>query len=171
MAQPTYLSVIQSFLPNSIFYQVLVHTFLQISNEYMLPHDFPAEQRYSVCPKKYGGTFFWKLLMAGGRWILRGCSTWVINDQTMAYSVIPSFLRNSICYLHLLEILKDYILPHDFLVEQGHSASPKNVWRELFLKAFHGRCWTNLGELFYMENSWSDYAKDGGVSQMHFPVT
>ena len=70
-----------------------------------------------------------------------------------------------------LQILKEHILPHDFLVEQGHSASPKNVWRELFLKAFHGRCWTNLGELFYMENSWSDYAKDGGVSQMHFPVT
>ena len=40
--------------------------------------------------------------MADSEQCLGGCSAWRINDQIMTYSVIQSFLPNSICYLNFL---------------------------------------------------------------------
>ena len=34
-------------------------------------------------------------------------------------------------------------------MEQGHSVSPHKVWKDLFLKAFHGRWGTILGGQLY----------------------
>ena len=61
------------------------------------------------------------------------------------------------------------MLLHDFPEEQGHNVSHK-VWRDLFLKAFHGR-W---GTIYWgtVLPGWLilDHANIEGVSQIHFSV-
>ena len=44
-----------------------------------------------------------------------------------------------------LQILKKYIYPHDIREEQRHGV-PHKVWRDLFLKALHGRWGTIYGQ-------------------------
>ena len=51
------------------------------------------------------------------------------------------FVKFNMC--NSLQILREYIPPHDFPVEQEHSG-PGKVWRYLFLKVFHGR----LGKIY-----------------------
>ena len=46
------------------------------------------------------------------------------------------FVKLNICIS--LPILREHIPPHDFPVDQGHNV-PHKVWRDLFVKAFHGR--------------------------------
>ena len=65
-----------------------------------------------------------------------------------------------------LQILREHI--HDFPVKQGHSA-PSKVWRDLFLKDFHGRWGQFLGGkfnegLFCM--TWSDHHGKGRGVQL-----
>ena len=59
--------------------------------------------------------------------------------------------------------------PHYFPVEQGHNI-PHKVWRDLFLKAFHGRWGTIYWGAVLHGRLISDHAKGGGVSQIHFSV-
>ena len=73
-----------------------------------------------------------------------------------------------------LQILREYIPPHDFPVEQEHSG-PGKVWRYLFLKVFHGRLRKIYGR--DLEGGRGGVVlhgglktKGGGVSQIHFLV-
>ena len=69
------------------------------------------------------------------------CHTILFAKFNVLTSFSPHFLAN---------IEKARTIPHDFPVEQGHSVSPRNVWRGLFLKTFHGRWGTDFWGLFYM---------------------
>ena len=68
-----------------------------------------------------------------------------------------------------LQILREHILSHDFPVGQGRRV-PCKVWRDLFLKAFHGRWWAiYLGGCSAWGINYQIMLR-GGVSQMHFSV-
>ena len=65
-------------------------------------------------------------------------------QHSKSYDIMPQptdlfchtifFVKFNICTS--LQILKEYIPPHDFLVEEVHSISHK-AWMDLFLKAFY----------------------------------
>ena len=46
--------------------------------------------------------------------------------------------------LHFLANTEEPYTSHDFPLKQGHSVSPHKVWRDLFLKTFHGSWGTIL---------------------------
>ena len=48
-----------------------------------------------------------------------------------------------------MQILREHTLPHDFPVEQAHSVVSHKIWRDLFLKAFHGTWGVNVFVNFY----------------------